>query len=104
MQYNVFVSSDTPDAAVPQEVDVDVTRDAFEKTGTLSCYTSSSTTINQVANHYAFSVDLTGLVVGDMISMTLDGSNQFTGRQTENAVNAHGLCTQFDNDGIAECG
>ena len=79
MQYNVFVSSDVPDAAVPHEVDVDTTRDAFEKTGTLSYYASSSTTINQVANHYAFSVDLTGLVVGDMISMTRDGSSQFTG-------------------------
>ena len=46
MQYNVFVSSDVPDAAMPYEVDVDTTRDAFEKTGTLSYYASSSTTIS----------------------------------------------------------
>ena len=67
--YNAFVSSEVPDAA-HHEVDTSVVRDNFEKSGTLFYYGPTSTTINQVPSHYAFDQDLTGLMVGDMISFT----------------------------------
>ena len=86
--YNAFVSSEVPDAA-HHEVDTSVVRENFEKEGTLYYYGPTSTTINQVPSHYAFSEDLTGLMVGDMISFTrLYGSDfvsmngSFTGHIT----------------------
>ena len=57
--YNAFVSSEVPDAS-HYEVDTSVVRENFEKTGTLYYYASTSTTVNEVPSHYAFSVDLTG--------------------------------------------
>ena len=67
--YNAFVSSEVPDAA-HHEVDTSVVRDNFEKSGTLFYYGPTSTTINQVPSHYAFDQNLTGLMVGNMVSFT----------------------------------